>query len=288
VRETVVRGIAALVLAIGVLAAPLSPAAAQGAPPVTLSADGRTATAGPMTLTVSQAADVQPGQTVTVSGSGFDPEKGVYVALCVVPPTNLPPSPCGGGQDRAGTGGYSEWVSSNPPSYARGLTVPYGLGGTFTVTLTLAPNMPGGLDCYSVRCAIYTRADHTRSQDRSLDVGIPVTFAAAAPTTAAPPPPPPTTAAPEPTTTLPPETTTTTEPPTTTSTTEAAPDDDVDVDDADEDLDVALAATEDEEGGGGSGALPVVLAVGALVVIGAVAAVLLSRRQAGAAGEGAP
>src|SRR5690606_40579263 len=127
---------------------------------------------------------------------------------------------------------------------ARGLTVPYGPGGTFTVTLTLAPNMPGGLDCYSVRCAIYTRADHTRSQDRSLDVGIPVTFAAAAPTTAAPPPPPPTTAAPEPTTTLPPEPTPKTAPPTTPRHPVAAPDQDVEVVDTAQLIDWTIAANE--------------------------------------------
>jgi len=287
VRVTVMKAIGALVLAVGALSAS-APAGAQGAPPVSLSADGRTATAGPMTLTVSHAAGIVPGQAVTVSGSGFDVEKGIYVALCVVPPTNLPPSPCGGGQDRAGTGGYSEWISSNPPSYARGLTVPYGPGGSFSVTLTLAPNLPNGLDCYSVRCAIYTRADHTRSQDRSLDVGIPVTFAAAAPTTAAPPPP--TTAAPAPTTTLPPETTTTTEPPTTTTT--EPPDEELDDEDAaeadDEDLEVALATADGDGGDDGSGsALPVALAVGALVVLGAAGGVVATRRRAATSGEGA-
>ena len=59
--------------------------------------------------------------------------KGIYVTFCVVPPPGQLPTPCGGGIDLTGTGGGTNWVSSDPPIYATGLTTPYGPGGTFSV-----------------------------------------------------------------------------------------------------------------------------------------------------------
>lgn len=170
------------------------------APVATLSADGRTVTGEGRTLTVSQTTGLDPGgQTLTVSGAGFHVDKGIYVALCVLPATNAAPGPCGGGQDRTGTEGVSGWVSNNPPTYGVGLAQPYGPGGTFTLTMTAHPTINASLDCFSVRCAITTRNDHLRSSDRSQDLFIPITFATA---------PPPSTLAPTgPTTTMAPATT---------------------------------------------------------------------------------
>jgi len=270
----------ALVALLAALAA-VPPAGAQGAPSVALSGDGRTATAGPMRLSVSQAHDLTPGQPITVSGSGYDVNKGVYVALCMVPPTGMPPSPCAGGQDRSGTGGYSEWISSNPPREGQGLTIPYGPGGSFTITLTAAPNLPNGLDCYQVRCAIYTRYDHVRTSDRGADVGVPVTFAAAPAPTDPPPPPEPTTAPPTTEATTTTEAATTTEAPTTTeattTTTEA---------ETEQDEEISGAPIRSEDDGGGSAA-PIVLGIVVVLLLGgAVAGWQLRRRAAGpGAGE---
>jgi len=36
--------------------------------------------------------------------------------------------------------------------------------------------MIGKLDCRKISCAIYVRADHTRSDDRSFDLKVPVKF----------------------------------------------------------------------------------------------------------------
>jgi hypothetical protein len=200
------------------------------------------------------------GQSVTVTGSGFDLNKGVYVSLCVVPPTNYAPSPCGGGQDRSGTSGASVWVSTNPPDYAVGLTTPYGEGGSFSVPLTVGPAINDTIDCRSVRCAIVTRNDHTRGSDRSQDLFLPVTFGsdasppsapvAATPTT-------PTTSAPvpAPAADVPVDSTTATAEPT--STVEAP-------------KGTALVADEDD-GGSGSGTA---LAIGGGAALAAVAAVL--------------
>jgi hypothetical protein len=221
-------GGAALLLAllvVALLGGPAPRAHAQAspdplvAPVTTLSADGRTATDGVRSLTVSQVVDLDPaGGTVTVTGSGYDVQKGVYVAFCLIPATNQAPTPCGGGADTTGTTGSSSWISSNPPSYGEGVARPYGAGGTFSVTFSVSPLLSGGLDCRLVRCAVVTRNDHTRSTDRSQDIFVPVSFLPAAVPGTRPPP--------GPTTTLPPSTVAPTTVPTTlpTTTTEPPPD----------------------------------------------------------------
>ncbi|KXK58081.1 hypothetical protein AWW66_31935, partial [Micromonospora rosaria] len=118
------------------------------------------------------------GATVTVSGRGYDTAKGIYVAFCVDNGAGQAPGPCGGGADMSGSLGASHWISSNPPAYGEGLATPYGSGGTFRVTLKVDPTI-GDVDCTTRRCVVATRADHTRSADRSQDVRVPVTFAAA-------------------------------------------------------------------------------------------------------------
>jgi len=141
-------------------------------------------TDGTRTLTVSQSAGLsESGQTITVSGSGYDVNKGIYVALCVATPKGVLPSPCGGGIDMEGDGGASVWISDNPPSYAAGLPRPYGPGGSFRVNFKVGPVIDRFNDCRAVRCAIVTKSDHTINSDRSQDLQIPVTFLGTAPTT---------------------------------------------------------------------------------------------------------
>jgi hypothetical protein len=126
---------------------------------------------------VSRTSGLDPDSaTVTVKGAGFDPSKGIYVALCVKPAKGQAPTPCGGGADTSGESKSSAWVSNNPPPYGANLAVPYGSGGTFSVTLRLSA-LIGDIDCRSTSCVIATRNDHTRSSDRSQDVLVPVTFA---------------------------------------------------------------------------------------------------------------
>lgn len=141
-------------------------------------ADGASATgAGGQTLTVSKAADVSPdGETLTVTGRGYDPGKGVYVAFCRDNGPDEAPSPCGGGADTTGSTGGSHWVSSNPPPYGKDLATPYGAGGSFKVTIRVSAKLSDTVDCKKVRCVVATRADHTRSADRSQDVRVPVSF----------------------------------------------------------------------------------------------------------------
>lgn len=179
------KGTVALLATLTALAAlavtTAAPARAQetSAPATSLSNGGRTVSDGARSLSISQAAGLDPaGQTISVSGQGYPTDKGIYVAFCVIPPTNLPPTPCGGGRgdQGGGEGDSSLWVSSNPPVYAVGVPTPYGPDGTFSGTLTIGAALAEGTDCREVRCAVVSRADHTRSSDRSLDLFVPVTF----------------------------------------------------------------------------------------------------------------
>jgi hypothetical protein len=133
-------------------------------------------------LTVSKAAGLDPaGETVTVSGTGYNTEKGIYVAFCVDNGAGKTPTPCVGGVDMSGESGASVWVSSNPPSYGEGLAKAYGGSGhkgAFSVRLKVRAK-DANTDCTKsgVTCAVITRNDHTRGGDQSQTVRIPVDFA---------------------------------------------------------------------------------------------------------------
>lgn len=116
------------------------------------------------------------GSYVTVRGKGFDPRVGIYVGLCVKPAKGQKPSPCGGGVDTDGSTQASAWVSSNPPSYGSSLATPYGRNGSFKVRIYVSSRINATTDCRQVRCAVMTRADHTRAGDRSWDLAVPVRF----------------------------------------------------------------------------------------------------------------
>ncbi|NUP20135.1 MAG: hypothetical protein HOZ81_29425 [Streptomyces sp.] len=132
-------------------------------------------------LGVSQSSGLDPdGQSVTVTGSGYNTEKGIYVAFCVDNGVGKTPTPCVGGVDMSGDSGASAWISSNPPSYGEGLAKPYkgsGHKGSFSVRLTVRAK-DANTDCTKsgVQCAVITRNDHTRGGDQSQTVRIPVTF----------------------------------------------------------------------------------------------------------------
>ena len=126
-------------------------------------------------LTVATTTGLKPSSVVKVSGKGFSPRVGIYVALCVVVPKSQLPTPCGGGVNMSGKKPSSLWISSNPPPYGKNLAIPFGKGGTFSHKLTVSPKI-GNIDCRVAKCAIYTRADHLASTDRSFDVAVPVTF----------------------------------------------------------------------------------------------------------------
>ena len=126
-------------------------------------------------LTASKVSGIKTGQTIKVSGKGFDMTVGIYVEMCQVVPAGTLPSVCGGGVNMSGAGATSFWISSNPPSYGKNLAIPFKSGGTFTVNLKVQPQI-GKVNCLKTQCAIYVRADHTRTQDRTHDIKLPITF----------------------------------------------------------------------------------------------------------------
>ena len=134
------------------------------------------------TFTVSKTSKLKPGgEFITVTGEGFDTSVGIYVALCVINKNVLAhkavPTPCGGGADETGKSGASLWISSNPPTYGIGLATAFTESGGFKEKLKVGA-MIGKVDCRKKSCAITVRADHTRGDDRSYDIFIPVTFQA--------------------------------------------------------------------------------------------------------------
>ncbi|MDO0910411.1 hypothetical protein QQM39_05945 [Streptomyces sp. DT2A-34] len=114
-------------------------------------------------------------QTLKVTGSGYDVDKGIYVALCVDNGDGELPTPCIGGVDMSGESHSSAWISSDPPDYGQDLATPYGDGGSFEVELTVDAK-DEFTDCFKAKCVLATRADHTLSGDRSQDVKVPVSF----------------------------------------------------------------------------------------------------------------
>lgn len=158
-------------------------------------------------LTVTQSENLDPaGTDVTVTGTGFNENKGIYVAVCVFNGPDERPTPCVGGVDMTGESSSNGWISSNPPTYGKDLAVPFDSGGSFTLDLTVVAG-DDSVDCRDKStapngCVLATYADHTRLDDRSADVVIPLTFA-------------------EPGQAEPTESTEPTEPPTTQTTTES-------------------------------------------------------------------
>ncbi|MDG4764039.1 hypothetical protein O7632_07960 [Solwaraspora sp. WMMD406] len=178
---TVPTTVAGRALAIGALVLGVLVSTTAG----TAHADTTATGSGGQRLTVSKSTGVsRSGETVTVSGTGYDTSKGIYVSFCVDNGAGAVPSPCGGGADMSGTSGSSHWISSNPPAYGEGLAVPYGSGGSFQVRVPVVTTI-GDVDCTVRVCSVVSRADHTRTSDRSQDVRIPIRFApVAAPPTA--------------------------------------------------------------------------------------------------------
>ena len=118
---------------------------------------------------------IKAGTVITVSGTNFDETVGIYLAFCLLPKQGELPTPCGGGMNKEGIGDASYWISSNPPPYGLGLADEYLAGGRFSYKMYL-PSKIGKFNCAKVKCAIAVRADHTRNNDRSYDMFVPIKF----------------------------------------------------------------------------------------------------------------
>jgi len=129
------------------------------------------------------------GDRLIVSGSGFDPSKGIYVAVCKVPDSvGGKPGPCLGGvpsteEDGDSTAGAIEYAASNwvNDDWAWRLFGARSFddrsAGTFTAYIEIPASADENVDCTEVRCGLYTRNDHTALEDRVQDLYVPVSFA---------------------------------------------------------------------------------------------------------------
>lgn len=192
-RRTVAAG-AALVGAAALALGSTTPATASPLPDgppharAAIGIDHRTIQADGVTYTPQLAATRHlPNNgdaTAVVAGTGYNRGQGIYVGFCVIPPEVTPgdpatytqkPGPCLGGSRP--TDGSARRITDTDTG-TRGVTLPYGPGGSFLVTLRhLKPEIVPGQVCgENVECAIVTLADHTAFTDRRYDLYIPVEF----------------------------------------------------------------------------------------------------------------
>ena len=128
-----------------------------------------------------------PGDRFVVSGTGYDPARGIYVAICAIPDDPaMKPGPCLGGSPDGESVEVPEGTIQFAPSNwinddwawklfgARSYDDPD--SGTFTAYLEVPATADENVDCREVACALYTRNDHTASSDRVQDVYIPLGF----------------------------------------------------------------------------------------------------------------
>ena len=129
------------------------------------------------------------GDRLIVSGSGFDPSKGIYVAVCKVPDSvGGKPGPCLGGvpsteEDGDSTAGAVEYAASNwvNDDWAWRLfgarSFDDRAAGSFTAYIEIPASADENVDCTRVHCGLFTRNDHTALEDRVQDLYLPVSFA---------------------------------------------------------------------------------------------------------------
>jgi hypothetical protein len=130
---------------------------------------------------------VSMGAQLIVSGSGYDPERGIYVAVCAIPDDPAQkPGPCLGGaasgtqvEVEEGTIQYapSNWINDDWAWKLFGArSYDDREAGTFTAYLEIPAAADEHVDCTEVACAIYTRNDHTAANDRVQDLYLPIAF----------------------------------------------------------------------------------------------------------------
>lgn len=132
-------------------------------------------------------ARVSDGDRIIVTGSGYTPNRGLYVAICAVPAQlDGRPGPCLGGvpdQTREDlVEGSVQWAPSNwiNDEFAWRIFGARGFdnraAGEFTAYLLVGPSADDAVDCAAVKCGIYTRNDHTATGDRVQDLYLPVAW----------------------------------------------------------------------------------------------------------------
>lgn len=128
------------------------------------------------------------GQQLVVTGRGFNPSSGIYVAVCKIPErANEKPGPCLGGVPNTTPEGDivedviefapSNWINDDWAWRLFGArSFDNRQEGTFSAYIEIAGPRDDGVDCTVVTCGLYTRNDHTALEDRVQDLYLPVAF----------------------------------------------------------------------------------------------------------------
>ena len=132
--------------------------------------------------------DLRKGDRLVVTGSGYNSNLGIYVALCKVPDTiEGKPGPCLGGVGQMEEDGEviadvveygaSNWINEDWAWRlfgARSFDDPE--AGTFSAYIEVPASADENVDCTAVPCGVYTRNDHTALEDRVQDLYLPIAF----------------------------------------------------------------------------------------------------------------
>jgi hypothetical protein len=131
---------------------------------------------------------VSGGDRLVVSGAGFDPDLGLYVAICKVPAElDARPGPCLGGVGSQEVEEFEEGVVQYAASNWINGAFAWRLfgarsfddaeAGTFTAYIELPPVADENVDCSVDQCGLFTRNDHTAISDRVQDLYLPLRWA---------------------------------------------------------------------------------------------------------------
>ncbi len=130
---------------------------------------------------------LSPGDRFVVSGTGYDPDHGIYVAICAIPEDpGTKPGPCLGGvpsqeavEVPEGTIQFapSNWINDDWAWRLFGAR-PFDdrESGTFTAYIEVPEPADEHVDCRETACGLYTRNDHTAANDRVQDLFVPIGF----------------------------------------------------------------------------------------------------------------
>lgn len=140
-------------------------AAAAAVPTLLAATAGPAAAAGTVTLSKATGLDAA-GETITVTGSGYDTGKGVYLWFC----ENTGTRPTGASCD----GSTQVWISDSPLALVTPGSARWGADGTFSVSITVRAVF-NDVDCTQVSCGVAVRNDH-QSPGTDFDSVTPVSF----------------------------------------------------------------------------------------------------------------
>jgi len=125
----------------------------------------------------SKAVGVDPaGETITVTGSGFDSSRGIYLMFCEQVGTSGTPGGRPGGDSCSGA---QAWITAPGAGVPPTGTTPWTGEGTFELDVAVSATF-GAVDCRAegTTCGFVTRNDHREPGAYDQDTFTPIAFAA--------------------------------------------------------------------------------------------------------------